>query len=337
MWGQKNVRVVMLILAVAAGLVWYQFLPAGITDEVVFITVPKGATLSQAADSLREAGVIRSSAALKLYMTLKGIGGDIKPGTHRFVKKLPASGIAAELIRNTVSGDVITVPEGYTIAQIQKRYNELTGKTGEKFVFLTLNVPVGSVEFIPSDSMEGYLFPDTYSIRESDEMGLVRQMTRNFEKKVILNYREEIAAAGSRYFGEENFYEALYKIVTVASLIEREARVLEERPLIASVIYNRLKKKMRLQIDASVSYVPGKSTDNKDRTTFTDTRRRSDYNTYVKDGLPLGPICNPGLECIKAAFAPASTDYLYYVAKKDGSHIFTRSFDEHKNAKAAVR
>ncbi|MBQ9358119.1 MAG: endolytic transglycosylase MltG [Abditibacteriota bacterium] len=327
----------MTILILVIGFIWYTLLPVSLSDEVVFLTVQKGATLSQTADTLQEAGVIRSAAAFKIYMRLRGLAGDIKPGTHRFIKRLPAQGIAAELVKNVTDRTRITVPEGFTIAQIQERYNRLKEKDGDTFCYLTLNVPVGSVSFIPSDSMEGYLFPDTYPIAEADEMGLVRQMTGNFEKKVILNYRDEIAEAGRKYFGEEDFNEALYKIVTVASLIEREAKVPSERRLISSVIYNRLKKGMRLQIDATVSYVPGVSGHNKRKTTLSDTRKKTGYNTYRIEGLPLGPICNPGLECIKAAFGPAETDYLYYVARNDGSHVFTRTFEEHKRAKAAVR
>ncbi|MBO4548260.1 MAG: endolytic transglycosylase MltG [Abditibacteriota bacterium] len=334
MWGQKHVRTVMVILAAVIGYIWYQFLPASVSDEVVFVTVPRGAALSSTARQLMEAGIIRSETALKLYMRLKGLSGSVKPGTHRFYRRLPVAGISAELVRSTQDRSVITVPEGFTIAQIQNRYNRLKEKTGTRFAYLTLNVPVGSVAFIPSDSMEGYLFPDTYPIADSDEMGLIRQMTANFERKVILNYREEIAAAGEKYFHEPDFYEALYKIVTVASLIEREARVPSERPLIASVIYNRLQKGMRLQIDATVSYVPGESTSNKKKTTLRDTKKKTGYNTYRIDGLPAGPICNPGLECIRAAFEPARTDYLYYVAQKDGSHVFTRTFAEHKKEKA---
>ncbi|MBR4748760.1 MAG: endolytic transglycosylase MltG [Abditibacteriota bacterium] len=337
MWGQKHVRTVMVILVAVVGYLWYQCLPPSLSDEVVFITIPKGSTLSQAASQLKSAGIIRSDTALKLYMRLKGLADDVKPGTHRFYRRLPVAGISAELVRSTRDSSVITVPEGFTIAQIQNRYNLLKEKTGDRFCYLTLNVPVGSVSFIPSDSMEGYLFPDTYPIAEEDEMGLIRQMTSNFERKVILNYREEIAAAGEKYFHESDFYEALYKIVTVASLIEREAKVPSERPIIASVIYNRLEKGMRLQIDATVSYVPGRSTNNKEKTTLSDTKKKTEYNTYRIDGLPAGPICNPGLECIRAAFEPARTDYLYYVARKDGSHVFTRSFAEHKKEKARVK
>ena len=196
MWGRKHVRSVMTILIVVIGFIWYMLLPVSLANEVVFLTVPKGATLSQTADSLKEAGVIRSAAAFKMYMRLRGLAGDIKPGTHRFVKRLPAQGIAAELVKTVTDNTHITVPEGFTIAQIQERYNRLKGKEGDRFCFLTLNVPVGSVSFIPSDSMEGYLFPDTYPISEADEMGLIRQMTENFERKVILNHRVEIAAAG---------------------------------------------------------------------------------------------------------------------------------------------
>jgi len=123
----------------------------------------------------------------------------------------------------------------------------------------------------------------------------------------------------------------------VASLIEREARVPQDRGQISAVIWNRLAKGMRLEIDATVTYSPGESTENKKDLLYSDLRTSSLYNTYTHNGLPPAPICNPGIASIKAALKPANVDYLFYVAKKDGSHKFNRTFEEHVKAKNAIK
>ena len=334
----KNVRIIMIILMVIVAYIWIQFMPVQIGGEKVFINVEKGSSVSSVAKKLKESGIIRNEYALKIYMILNDMSGNIKYGNHIFQGNYTIKEVAKELTTPFISDKSLLIPEGYTIAQIQQSINKLNNTDSNSFIKTSLNIPLGSVDFVISDSLEGFLFPDTYKIfGNSSDKELISLMLENFRRRVNSVYYNDIASAGEKYFNEEDFHESLFKIITVASLIEREVKVPSERALVASVIYNRLEKGMPLQIDATVSYIPGKSTNNKEKTTFADTRISSQYNTYKIKGLPIGPICNPGIESIKAAIFPEKSDYLYYVARKDGSHIFTKNFEEHKKAKNQVR
>lgn len=335
----KNVRTVMIVLMAILIYVGYQCTPANFGVGSVFVNVEKGDSLGTVAKRLKDSGVIRNEDMLKIYMKLRGFSGEIKPGSHLFKSGYSFSDIADELVSVNLLEKKLVVPEGYTIAQIQDSINELSGdKDNRYFSKLALNVPFGSVDFIPVDSLEGYLFPDTYKIyKETSEKQIISLMLENFKRQVNSTYYNDIVKISKDKFNVERFPEALYKIVTIASLIEREVKVSSERKLVASVIYNRLEIGMPLQIDASISYVPGESTDNKSKTTFADTRSNSKYNTYKNKGLPPGPICNPGIESIKAAIYPEKTDYKYYVAKPDGSHVFSKTFEEHKAAMRGIR
>ena len=190
--------------------------------------------------------------------------------------------------------------------------------------------------FINGENLEGYLFPDTYLVgREMDPEAIIKKMLDTFGKKVAGPLRPRIVAVNKARFGlgEASFAEGLNRILPMASLVEREAKIAKDRPLIAAVLWNRLSKKMRLEVCATVSYRPGESTNNKSKVYLTDLRVDSPYNTYVHAGLPPAPICNPGLASIKAALYPANSDYLFYVARPDGSHVFSRTFQEHLAAK----
>jgi UPF0755 protein len=193
--------------------------------------------------------------------------------------------------------------------------------------------------FIYGGSLEGYLFPDTYLIaRGTDPQGVVGKMLDAFRRKVLERRRARLEDAISVRFGlgQDAFALGLNNILTMASLVEREARIPKDRPIIAAVLWNRLAKNMKLEVCASVSYKPGESRENKSKIYIADTKADTPYNTYVHVGLPPGPICNPGLAAIDAVLSPARTDYLYYVAKPDGSHVFSRTFQEHEKAKNAI-
>jgi len=164
-------------------------------------------------------------------------------------------------------------------------------------------------------------------------------MLDTFSQKVLDPNRAEIKRVIAARFGlgEDGFALGLHKVLTVASLIEREAKVRSDRPKIAAVIWNRLAEGMKLDINATVSYSLGESRANKKQLTHADLTNDSPYNTYVHAGLPPAPICNPGLASIRAALDPATSDALYYVAKPDGSHVFSRTLEEHDAARKAIR
>ena len=308
----------------------------------VRVVVPNGASAKEIARILRDRNVIRSPFVFVLTCRLSGKTGKLKPGVYEFNRAMAVPAIIRSLVRGEALEAWITIPEGYTIRQIADIL-EARGIT-DSDVFVRIGVAgaasFSQYSFLCGTSLEGYLFPDTYLMARGIQPELViEKMLDTFERKVVVPYREEIELAASRWFGvaRGDFGEGLHKVLTVASLIEREAKVPKDRPLIAAVIYNRLKKGLKLEIDATVSYVPGDSRANKSALHYEDLRTDSPYNTYKYPGLPPGPICNPGLACIKAALKPADVDYLYYVAKPDGSHVFSRTLQEHNRAKRAIK
>ncbi len=305
------------------------------------IAVPRGASAKDVAGILAQNQLIRSPFVFLLTCRMSGKTGKLKPGLYELSPSMSVPEIIRSLVRGEALQAWVTVPEGYTIRQIGDLLQERGVTDAEAFVYAAItggfNFP--QYPFIASRSLEGYLFPDTYLIaRGTQPQRVIERMLDAFERKVVTPYRWQIERAALRHFGigREEFAQGLHKLLTVASLIEREAKIPEDRPLIAAVIYNRLKKGLKLEIDATVTYIPGDSRANKPKIYYKDLKADSPYNTYLHPGLPPGPICNPGLASISAALEPANVDYLYYVAKPDGSHVFSRNLREHNRAKSAV-
>ena len=327
----RFISVILLILLSA----WFIMTAPGSDNRTVFIGVEKGESVSSIGHKLKENKLIRSETAFKLAVKQKHADVKIKSGTHKFSSSMGLYAIVNELTKSSYQKSIrITIPEGWTIAQIQKRLDTYTNQCpqiAKKFDDNALNLGITNYSHLYGPSTEGYLFPDTYTVtNETTSKEFIEKMLENFDRKLQAKYMTDIVYCGQKYLNTSDYNEALYKVLTVASLIEREVKVEGERELVASVIYNRLNKKMPLQIDATVSYVPGKSTDNKDKVLYKDLKKKTPYNTYVIKGLPKGPICNPGEKCFYAACHPKETDYLYYVAKSDGSHIFGKTLEEHK-------
>ena len=244
---------------------------------------------------------------------------------------IPSNKGLFEIIDKLVAGDAVqqwvVIPEGKTVGQIASLLKEQHLADPREFIRAAQRRPERYGLQIPVSrrSLEGYLMPDTYKFaKQVSERELIRAMLKNWHERA---YRPHQALFASNDL-------PLDKIVIIASLIEREARVPQDRELISAVIRNRLKKKMPLQIDATVLYALAR---HKQVVTFQDLKVDSPYNTYKVRGLPPGPICSPGVDSIKAALQPAAVDYLFYVAQPDGSHIFTRTFSEHQAAIVRVR
>jgi UPF0755 protein len=225
-----------------------------------------------------------------------------------------------------VADYTLTIPEGWTIAQIAKRVEEKSGIPASEFEQLAgtgaTQFPYAFLADNKTGSLQGYLFPKTYRVKVgSGAVAIMDIMLSQFEKETA---GLDLSLARSRDLD-------MHDVVTIASIIEREARVEKDRPLIASVIYNRLSKGMLLEICATVQFVVG----NKPRLLYKDLQVKSPYNTYLNKGLPPGPIASPGLASLTAAVAPAETGYLFYVlTHKDGSHSFSTTVAEHNRYKA---
>lgn len=330
----KRLLIVVIAVAVFAGGLRHLYLtgleardPAG-TQKLVYLQPGQG--LWALASVLEDEGIIRSAPAFyvyyKLYVrrggenSLKGAYFDLSPAD-------PVAVIVEERLREPAVRNV-TFPEGFDVAQMGARL-ENGGLMISAQAFVRAAIPDTIADDVgfspPAGTLEGYLFPDTYAfVVGTQPEGVVTTLAQTFSRKF---YAPNLAAIEASEL-------TLHELVTVASLIEREARVAADRPLISSVIRNRLAKGMRLQIDATVLYALG---GHKERVTHEDLKVKSPYNTYLHAGLPPGPICNPGLASLKAALHPAGTDYLFYVARPDGSHVFTRTYEEHLAAIRAIR
>ncbi|MBX6395763.1 MAG: endolytic transglycosylase MltG [Alicyclobacillaceae bacterium] len=327
----KQVRLASLLTALFLGLAagvygWFRPTPAG---QPVAVTIHPGASVSEIASQLQEAGLIRHASAFEMYVWVTQLAPQLKAGRYSLVPGTSISTIAAMIAEGKVSPELVrvTIPEGFTAEQI----GDLLESRGicSKSDFLRevdggqFNVPL--LPSIPKDTpvkhrLEGYLFPDTYLWEKATPAHeVVEEMIQNLVRHIPSAWVETAAERGQSW----------HSVMTIASMVEREAKVPSERPEIAGVIYNRLREQppMPLQIDATVQYVVGQ----KPALTYEDLRVTSPYNTYIHIGLPPGPIANPGLDAIRAAVFPAQHSYYYYVAKGDGSgeHYFARTYAEH--------
>ncbi|GAB6139238.1 endolytic transglycosylase MltG [Halanaerobaculum tunisiense] len=289
----------------------------GVNSTEKIIAIEPGASLNQIGTVLAKEGLIRNSFFFKLYAKLKGLEEKIKAGYYRLNSGMSISTITDKLVAGDIAYYDFTVPEGMTLREIGSRLGEYK-LDKDKFLEIATNK---SPDWITQDkkvlySVEGFLYPDTYHLPYgSSEEEIIDIMLQEF-KAQIKSLQPKI----------KNSDYNLYQIITIASLIQAEAKLEEEMDLIASVIYNRLEANMKLQLDATIQYT---LEERKSRLLYSDLEVKSIYNTYQHSGLPPGPINNPGLKAIKAALNPAETDYFYYVATSDGKHKFTETYQQH--------
>ena len=293
----------------------------------VRVEVVRGDTLSSVADKLEAAGVIRSALVFKLEARADGQSTEIQTGRYTFrpgedsdeiMRKLTA-GVAAPTF-------ALTIPEGLTLRETAKTVAADTGVPAAAFEEAARRTDYGYafLEAPKIKSTEGFLFPSKYELEEGTTAPQI--VNRLLGQYLIETQTLDLAGAKERLGLTE------YELVTVASLIEKESANAGERPLIASVIYNRIDKGMPLQIDASIQYALRRP---KENLSLADLEVDSPYNTYANEGLPPGPICSPSREALEAAMRPARTDHLYYVLKANGEeHFFTRNYDAFLRAKA---
>jgi UPF0755 protein len=313
---RRLLSIALVVAVVAAGAVGYLgFLrrPAG--GASVTVEVASGETTAQIAAQLSADGVIGNALWFRVLAKLRGVDGHIQAGRYQLRKGMGAQA-ALDVLRGAAgeAGVEVTVPEGFTLRQIAARLEARTQISAAAFFAAGTNGSVRA-EIEPPDvtALEGLLFPQTYQVTKRDTATTVaRRMVDEFTKAT--SSLDWSYALGKRL--------TRYQAVIMASLIEREAKVPEDRAKVAAVIYNRLARHMRLQIDATALYgLPEHKVP-----TLADLRRPSPYNTYLIPGLPPRPIANPGLASLQAAVHPASIDALYYVVcAPSGRHCFTRS------------
>ncbi|MFW6147791.1 MAG: endolytic transglycosylase MltG [Thermodesulfobacteriota bacterium] len=309
-----------VILCAFAALYFGYFLvsPAGRDKQEEVFLVEKGSGLRSIAAQLEERGLIKSKYLFMLWAYMKGCARDIQAGEYSFNQSLAPVQILGLLTSGKVKTYSFTIPEGLTSKEIADLLEERDLVNKRDFISLISDKDLVASYHVDGPSLEGYLFPDTYVIRKDMEPhDLIGLMVNRFWE--VFNSLIE----------EKKPEMPVRDIVILASIVEKETGLAEERPLIAAVFLNRLKKKMRLESDPTVIYGLENFQGNLTRKNL---QASTPYNTYVQHGLPPGPIANSGREALKAVINPAETDYLYFVSKNDGSHHFSATLKEHNRA-----
>ncbi len=314
-------------------MLWFGFLllPYGPAHETV-VSIDPGMTSREIAGLLAKADLLQSSVLFRVVTKLVGVDNKLKAGTYRLNSGMGTVGIVRALAQGDVELIRFTIPEGVSMKNMADLLEAKGLASKERFLHLAagqdhdFKVIEGDMEF--SGNLEGYLFPDTYIVETGvTEEEIITIMVRRFAKAVLPEWSGENVHENARKLG-------LHGVITLASIIEKEAKLSEERPLVASVFYNRLRLKMPLQSCATVQFALGSW---KTRLTLDDLETDSPYNTYLTPGLPPGPIASPGLSSVRAALLPATSDYLFFAADQKGGHVFSRTFKEHQNAIAQVQ
>lgn len=292
--------------------------------EPVTVEIPEGAGSAVVADLLAENKVIKYPSVFRLCSKVGGFDGGYKPGSMTVSANMSYNDILSALTQSERNANRIVIPEGYTIKQIASVLSD-SGICTEDDFYAALEPSLYSYDFLQglpdrSLKLEGYLFPATYEITpNSTARDIVTMMLERFDEVFTEEYKKRAQEMGK----------SIDEIVTMASVIERETNSDTERAKVAGVFYNRLNSDMKLESCATVQYILG---ENKPVLSVEDTRTESPYNTYLHTGLPIGPICSPGEECIKAALFPEDTDAFYFLLGNNGEHIFSVTYEEHQKA-----
>jgi len=295
------------------------------------ITIAPGTDARRILHRLAEEGIIAHPLPVLAYLALTRQGAHLKAGDYRFPSPISPLEVIRRLIRGEVVTEKITIPEGLNRFEIAELIARLPIRDADRALEFTEDASLIRDLDPQADSLEGYLFPDTYTYTPSTSArDLIARMVRRFRAVFTEEDRARARALGF----------TVREIVTLASLIEKEAKLPEERPLISSVFHNRLRRGMRLECDPTVLYAALLEGEEDRIIHRSDLARPSPYNTYLYPGLPPGPIASPGREALRAALYPASTDYLYFVVdgtRQDGAHRFARTWAEHQANVALYR
>lgn len=313
--------IVLVIAAAATFWLWrgvalpYQ----GFTGEQ-FVIVEPGTSVAAIGRSLAAAGVVRDERSFRIAARLSGDAARLQAGEYRFDEPATAYEIVDRIARGDVFVRPITFPEGRTLAEMAGIFEQRGFGTADDFKAAAQNVALVADFDADARDLEGYLFPSTYNLpRSADAAVLVGLMVQSFRTTFDAELRAAAQAGGM----------TVREAVTMASLVEEEAQIADERPVISAVYHNRLEISMGLQCDATVIYALQRLGQWDGNITRADLAIDSPYNTYRYRGLPPGPIANPGRASLEAAVRPADVPYIYYVSRNDGSHVFATTLDEH--------
>lgn len=303
------------------------------SNNTVQLQIPSGSTAAEIGETLQSLGLIRSLTAWNLWtrwQTLQDGSGSFQAGTYELSPNESLAQIASKIWSGQVAESSFTIPEGWSTREMAAYFEEQDFFAADEFIAATRQIPREQYAWLPEGipQLEGFLYPDTYEVSGVvTPQSVVDQMLTRFEQVALPVYEQ----------GKANSSYSLLEWVTLSSIVEREAVVTEERPLIASVFARRLREGIALGADPTVEYALGVRQTADQPLTLDQVNTPSPYNTYVNAGLPPTPIASPGLSSLEASIAPADTEYLYFVARYDGTHVFSRTLAEHEAAQAAIR
>ena len=312
-----------LLLFFFSFLAWFLLIPPSSSSVAKVILIKKGTPLRRVSEMLRQEGIVKNDRLFVWLTQVLGKKSEIKAGEYELHTRMLPLEVLELLVKGQVKPHLVTIPEGYTLLQIAQLLEDLL--IVEKASFLQ---KASSAAFIASlvipqfkgPSLEGYLFPNTYHlVREMESEEVIRRMVQQFKKVYVSDLSDKSSRAG---ISER-------EAVILASIIEKETALPEEKPVVSAVFHNRLRRKMPLQSDPTVIYGIKNFNGNLTRLHLLTP---GPYNTYLMTGLPPTPICNPGRDSLLAALSPAPVPYLYFVSKNDGSHYFSTDFEEHNRA-----
>ena len=320
----RNFAEITAIVTLSCLLIFYGVLllwPQGNPYDFVKVTIPKGASLNEVGITLKNNNIIHNKQSFQLAVKILGYEKDIPAGRFRIEKASTNYAIIDQLVNGKQLTKKVTIREGWTISMIAKELDEKLGIKTHFFEDATHNKNLLDKWGIQAKSFEGYLFPNTYQFNENElPSDIINVMVQEYKR----NLSDEMLVQMNQIKMSEQ------EVLTLASIIEGEAIYDKERAIISGVYHNRLKKGMRLQADPTIQYI---LEDGPRRLLNRDLKIVSPYNTYLNKGLPPGPINNPGIESIKAALFPTESDYLYFVARGDGYHTFSKTEKQHNKAK----
>lgn len=309
-------------------------------DEGVIFEIERGQRLIEIADQLSAEEIINSKYLFLGYSHLTGRATGMQAGSYRLDSGLSIIDIVNKFYEGDTFYEMVTFIEGWTLVQMAEHLEEREIVSREEFLKITgiskpqadlIGVSVISIGIeddyrILSDlpegsSLEGYLFPDTYRVNPDNPEDMIRRMVLNLERRLSEGIMEEIEDSGR----------SVHEIITMASILEREVRTLEDKKMVADILWRRMRAGIPLQIDATVNYITGRRGID---VPIAETRINSPYNTYARNGLPEGPISNPGIASIEAAVRPIENDFWYYLSDPEtGDTVFSRNHVEHVEAK----
>jgi UPF0755 protein len=303
---------------------------ASTESATVQFQIPEGTSAQQIGQDLEDKGLIRSATAWNLWtrwQTLQNREGVFLAGTYVLSPNEPMQAIANKIWQGEVVQQSFTIPEGWSLEQMAEYFEQQGFFTAQEFLAATQQIPRDQYPWLPQiPLLEGFLYPDTYQVEdEATPQSVITQMLDRFEQVALPIYQQ----------GQTQF--SLLEWVTLASIVEREAVIGEERPQIASVFARRLREGIPLGADPTVEYALGIRQTPEQPLTLDEVNTPSPYNTYINPGLPPTPIASPGVSSLEASLNPADTEYLFFVARYDGTHVFSRTLAEHEAAQAAIR